>query len=180
MDDELKKLIESTAAETRRQFEKIDERFDRIDKTIETFNDRFDSVDNAIADSQLQFVKINERFNSVDNAIAESRRQFEVVAENLDTKIDAVAEVLGGRIDSVDAKVDALATEMAAEFRDTRAAIKFSHHDRRISPTTATRIGRNACHPRPSPRHHPSRTESARRLSRQRRTRRSRDRHPRL
>lgn len=105
MDDDLKKLIESTAAETRQQFE----------KQFEKINQRFDGVD--------------KRLDGVENAVVESRRQFEVIAESLDTKIDMVREVLSGRIDSVDAKVDALAETMAAEFRDTRAAIKFSHHD---------------------------------------------------
>lgn len=67
----------------------------------------------------------------------ETRRHFEVVAERLEAKIDTVAEgviAANERIDRLDAKVDALASDMAKEFNDVRPMIKFSHHelDRRL------------------------------------------------
>jgi archaellum component FlaC len=198
MDEDLKKLIESTAAETRRQFEMIAERFDgmdksfaaiderfntvdarfntvdarfnaiderfnavderfnavderfnavderfnavderflRVDTTLAGLNQRFEGMDNAFAAMEERsnvdhpLAAIDTRFNGIDNAIVETRRHFELIAENLDSKIGAVAEMLVGRIDSVDAKVDALASEMASEFADVRSMFQFSHHE---------------------------------------------------
>jgi archaellum component FlaC len=68
---------------------------------------------------------------------AETRRHFDVVAERLGTRIDKVAEGIiaaNERLDRLDAKVDALSSEIANEFNDVRSMIKFSHHelDRRL------------------------------------------------
>lgn len=70
----------------------------------------------------------------IEATARETRRHFDVVAERLDSKIDIVAEALGGRIDQLHADVQRLATDMANEFNDMRAMIRFSHHelDRRV------------------------------------------------
>jgi uncharacterized protein (UPF0335 family) len=72
-----------------------------------------------------------------EQVAAETRRHFVVVAEHLEGKIDTVAEgVLAAneRIDRLDAKVDALSSDIANEFNEVRSMIKFSHHelDRRL------------------------------------------------
>lgn len=80
---------------------------------------------------------VAETRRHTDEIAAETRRHFEVVAERLESKIDLVAEGLthcNERIDRLDAKVDRLTGDMAQEFVETRAMIKFSHHelDRRL------------------------------------------------
>jgi uncharacterized protein YceH (UPF0502 family) len=72
-----------------------------------------------------------------EKLIEENRRHFEVIAERLESKIELVAEGVthcNERLDRLDAKVDRLAADVAQEFNETRAMIKFSHHelDRRL------------------------------------------------
>jgi ABC-type transporter Mla subunit MlaD len=120
MDEDLKKLIESTAAETRSQF-------------AETHR-QFAETHRQFAETQRQFAEMR---GYVEETAAETRRHFDVVAEGLKAKIETVAEGVisaNERIDRVDAKVDRLASDMTTEFNDVRSMIKFSHHelDRRV------------------------------------------------
>src|SRR5438874_12853917 len=125
MDEELKKLIESTAAETR-------ERFDRLETQIAETRQH---VDEAAVETRRHVDEVAvETRRHVDEVAVETRRHFEVVAGSLEKKIDIIAEgviTVNQRVDRVEER---LAAEMAAGFNDLRAMIKFSHHelDRRL------------------------------------------------
>lgn len=66
----------------------------------------------------------------IESSAAETRRHFDVVAEGLQSKIEAVAE----GVLSCNERIDRLEERMKEEFANTRAMIRFSHHelDRRV------------------------------------------------
>lgn len=116
MDEDLKKLFESTAAETRRHFDVVAER-------LET---KIGLVAEAV-------VGTNERIDRVEVRIS----GFEEKIEGLDVKVgvlDSKVGALGEQVAALDEKIDDLSANMAREFNDVRSMIKFSHHelDRRV------------------------------------------------
>ena len=131
MDEDLKKLIESTAAETRGHFDaKAAEMQRHSDATAAETRSHFDAKSaelHGYFDS-----KTAEMRTHFDAKTAETRRHFEAVAERLESKFQLVAEGVAAcndRIDRVDMKIDRLDDTMKAEFADVRSMIKFSHHD---------------------------------------------------
>lgn len=106
-DEELKRLIEGTAEETRKY---VDTVATRLDASINTVATRLDA--------------------RIDSTAEETRRHFDVVAEQLKSEIQTVAE----GVLSVNERLDRYQGEVKAEFVETRAMIKFSHHelDRRM------------------------------------------------
>lgn len=106
-DEELKKLIEGSAEETRKHADAIAGRLDaRIDATGKEMREHVDAV------------------------AQETRRHFDTVAEDMQAKIGAVAE----GVLSVNERLDRFQADVKAEFVETRAMIKFSHSelDRRV------------------------------------------------
>ncbi|MEK6372431.1 MAG: hypothetical protein AABO58_07015 [Acidobacteriota bacterium] len=102
-EEDLKRLIESSAGETRKQFETLDKKFDTLDKKIDAVGDR------------------------LEGKIDETRRHIDVVAERLEGKI----QFLGESVADVKAKLALKADrdEMQHGFAETQAMIKFSYSD---------------------------------------------------
>ena len=109
MDDDVKRLIQNSAAETRRHFDTVAE---RLDQKVQ-----------LLAEGLLH---VDEKINRVDTKV-------DALDEKIN-RVDAKVDALDGKINGVDAKVDGLDSKMARGFADTQAMIKFSHAelDRRL------------------------------------------------
>ena len=98
MDEDLKQLIETTAAQTTRQFEELYERLDGVAVEIHT---RIDGVE-ARLDAKIE------------KMAAETRRHFDITAEGLRHDIRGVIDGVDlntQKIDRLEAKVDEIAAE---------------------------------------------------------------------
>lgn len=120
-EEDLKRLIESTAAETRKQFESLDKKIDAVTGSLEG--------------------RIDETHRHIDEAAADTRRHVDVIGEALDKKI----QLLGESVADVKAKLALKADrdEMNRGFEETQAKIKFSYSDldRRIRSLEGTVSG---------------------------------------
>lgn len=120
MDDaELKRLLETNAAETREHFDDAVAKMEgRIDSAAVETRQRFDAME-----------------KHVDSTAAENRRHFDVTADGLRHDFRLVVE----KVISIDEKLEREAAdirdEMRKGFADTQAMIKFSHGElhRRVS-----------------------------------------------
>jgi len=145
MDDELKQLLEAMrqeivnarqdTADARQEI--ANARQDTANVRQEIANARQDTADARLESRRHTDEKIEESRRHTDKLIEENRRHFEVIAERLESRIELVAEGVthcNERLDRLDAKVDRFAADVAQEFVETRAMIKFSHHelDRRL------------------------------------------------
>jgi len=137
MDDDVKRLIQNSAAETRRHFDTVAE---RLDQKVQLLAEGLLHVDEKINRVDTKVDALDEKINRVDtkvDALDEKINRVDTKVDALDEKInrvDAKVDALDGKINGVDAKVDGLDSKMARGFADTQAMIKFSHAelDRRL------------------------------------------------
>lgn len=110
-DDDLKRLIESSAAETRRHTESV---------AAETRK----HVDSVAVETRQH----------VDSVAAETRRHFDTSTEAFRHEVQLLAESVDVRLQQVDERFARLEDKMDRGFADTQGMIKFSHAelDRRV------------------------------------------------
>lgn len=98
-----------------RRFETVDRRFDAVDQRFDAVDRRFEVVDQRFDAIHRRFEVVDQRFDAVESRIdesaAETRRHFDVVTESLVSQIQLVAE----GVITVDRKVDRLADEIRGE-----------------------------------------------------------------
>ena len=153
-EEDLKRLIESSAAETRKQFESLDKKIDavagsldqKIDAVAESLDKKIDAVAGSL-DKKIDAVagsldqKIEAVAGSLGGKIDETHRHIDVVAERLEGKI----QFLGESVADVKAKLVLKADrdEMQHGFAETQAMIKLSYSDldRRIRSLEGTVSG---------------------------------------
>jgi len=146
MDEDIKRFIENTAAETRRHFDVVAERLiTNIDTVAEGVVGANERIDRLSADMANQFNHVNgriDRFSSdtanqfnhvngrIDRLSADMANQF----NDVNGRIDRLASDMANQFGEVDGKIDSLSADLAIQFNDVRSMIKFSHHelDRRL------------------------------------------------
>ncbi len=136
-EEDLKRLIEESAAKTQGQFERLEKRFDGVEKRLDGVDKRFDGVENRFDGVEKRLDGVDKRLNGVDTKIDDTRRHFEIIAEGLDSKIQFVAETFAAKLDKETASIR---EEMRGGFAETQAMIKFSYSDldRRIRTLEGT------------------------------------------
>ena len=129
-ENDFKRLLEASAAETQRRF---DETAERLAGEMRTFVDANAAETRQLFDNQT--AELTNRFETktaeirqlFEETTQELRRHFDVTAEEMKHEVQLVAE----RVIMVDERLTREAadirTEMHQEFADTQAMIKFSH-----------------------------------------------------
>lgn len=67
----------------------------------------------------------NELERRLDRAMAETRRHFDVVAERTDQKLEAITEALGSLGEVLRGRIDTVEEKMDRGFAETQAMIRF-------------------------------------------------------
>ena len=117
-DDELKRLLEASAAETRRHVD-------------ETAAETRRHVEESAAETRRH---LDETAEETRRQFDEFRRHVDVRFEHLESRVDAVAESVAVVDEKLDREAESIREEMRRGFADTQAMIKFSHAelDRRV------------------------------------------------
>ncbi|HVT03728.1 MAG TPA: hypothetical protein VHL58_10190 [Thermoanaerobaculia bacterium] len=115
-DDELKRLLEANAAETRGHFDRLESRFSGLEKKVDAFSGLEKKVDASVA------------------SVAELHRHFDVITESVKHEIQVVAEAVAQLDEKVGRENEDIREELRRGFAETQAMIKFSHAelDRRV------------------------------------------------
>jgi hypothetical protein len=96
-----------------------------------------DEVARAAGETRRHFDVVTERLRGeyettatrLDGQALETRRHFDVVAEDLRSDLRLLAEGLGGLSERVNSEFASFRAEVASEFSEVRAMIKFSYSD---------------------------------------------------
>ena len=70
-------------SETGERFDKIDNRFDKVDERLDKMDDRFDKVDERLDKMDDRFDKVDERFNSLELTLARLGSRWGIHSEDL-------------------------------------------------------------------------------------------------
>ncbi len=147
-DEELKQLLGTQAAETRRHFEKLDakldgtnQRIDAIDVKLEATNQRLEAVDAKLestnqridanaAEIRADFdAKLGATNQRIDANAAEIRADFDEKLEATNQHIAVIAEHLTVVDESLSRRIDHLEAAMQEGFEDTSSLIRFAYTD---------------------------------------------------
>ena len=128
MDEDLKQLIESTAAQTARQFEELYERLDGVAVELGT---RLDGVDGRLDGLDGRLDGLDAKMDSV---AAETRLHFDITAAGLRRDMAAVIEGMANVDERLTREANDIRSEMRDRFADTDALIKYAYTklDRRL------------------------------------------------
>jgi tetrahydromethanopterin S-methyltransferase subunit G len=145
-DEELKRLFEVQATETRAGLAalaaRIDETNARIDKTNARFDSRFDETtarfDETNARFDSRFDEVNARFDEtnarieltdarIDSMAAVLRREISVATESMKHEVQLVAEAVLDTRQEMNRRFNELDEKIDYTTEETRAMLKFSH-----------------------------------------------------
>ena len=147
IDDELKRLLEANAEESRRQFDELRRHVDqsatttlrRVDESAtetrryvdESATETRRHVDEKAAETQRY---VDESATATQRHVDEKAAETHIRIEHLDAKIDLVAEAVLVLGEKVDREAESVRDEMRHGLADTQALVKFSYGelDRRV------------------------------------------------
>ncbi|MEA2488856.1 MAG: hypothetical protein QOH21_648 [Acidobacteriota bacterium] len=115
-DEELKRLLDMNAAETRRH----------LDAATERIEGRFDRLESKVDGLESKFAGLETKF---DVSVEEMRRHFEVTAEDVKHQVRLVAENVLMVDEKLVREASDIRDEMRTGFANTQAMIKFSHDE---------------------------------------------------
>jgi hypothetical protein len=127
MDEDLKRLIEETSAETHRRF---DEAVGELRQENVATRQHFDVVAGEL---RQENVETRQHFDTTaadlrqhfDTTATDLRRHFDVTAEDFRHQVQLVAE----GVDNANERLDRLAHDIKNEFAETNAIMRFSYSD---------------------------------------------------
>jgi archaellum component FlaC len=129
--EETNRRIDANAAETQQRFTQMEERFDQVDARFDHVDARFEQVDARFEQVDARFEQVDARAadlkQHIDKTADDMKQHFDLTVEDMRTDVQRVADGVLMVNEKLDREAADIRAEMRQGFAETQALLRFSH-----------------------------------------------------